>query len=136
MVGTDGHRSFSLFLYEDIQWTTGDDDGGTDGLGGYPAIAGFIDAGRDCFLLPYSGRDSVTNLRCSSNLAEDSVLPTDGMWLYRIDGPMITGWYSMCSIALQIMLSHLRVQEVQTKAEVVPLTLGLQGLGVLFNCHP
>ena len=28
-----------------------------------------------------------------------------------------------------------RVQEVHTKAEVVPLTPGLLGLGVLFNCH-
>ena len=28
-----------------------------------------------------------------------------------------------------------RVQEVHTKAEVVRLTPGLRGLGVLFNCH-
>ena len=28
-----------------------------------------------------------------------------------------------------------RVQQVHTKAEVVHLTPGLQGLGVLFNCH-
>ena len=28
-----------------------------------------------------------------------------------------------------------RVQEVYTKAEVVHPTLGLLGLGVLFNCH-
>ena len=27
------------------------------------------------------------------------------------------------------------VQEVHTKAEVVHLTPGLHGLGVLFNCH-
>ena len=27
------------------------------------------------------------------------------------------------------------VQEVHTKAEVVHLSPGLQGLGVLFNCH-
>ena len=27
------------------------------------------------------------------------------------------------------------VQEVHTKAEFVHLTPGLQGLGVLFNCH-
>ena len=29
----------------------------------------------------------------------------------------------------------LRVQQVHTKAEVVHLTPGLLGLGVLFNCH-
>ena len=28
-----------------------------------------------------------------------------------------------------------RVQEVDTKAEIVHLTPGLLGLGVLFNCH-
>ena len=28
-----------------------------------------------------------------------------------------------------------RVQEVHTKAEVLHLTPGVQGLGVLFNCH-
>ena len=28
-----------------------------------------------------------------------------------------------------------RVQEVNTKSEVVHLTAGLLGLGVLFNCH-
>ena len=28
-----------------------------------------------------------------------------------------------------------RVQEVHTNAEVLHLTPGLQGLGVLFNCH-
>ena len=28
-----------------------------------------------------------------------------------------------------------RVQEVYIKAEVVQLTPGLQGLGVIFNCH-
>ena len=28
-----------------------------------------------------------------------------------------------------------RVQEVHTKAEVLHLTPGLLGLGVLFNCH-
>ena len=28
-----------------------------------------------------------------------------------------------------------RVQEINTKAEVVHLTPGLLGLGVLFNCH-
>ena len=28
-----------------------------------------------------------------------------------------------------------RVQELQSKAEVVHLTPGLLGLGVLFNCH-
>ena len=33
------------------------------------------------------------------------------------------------------ILLYSSVQEVHTKAEVVHLTPGLLGLGVLFNCH-
>ena len=43
---TDGECSFVTYLYADglIQWTTGDASGGSGGLGGTPAQAGF-DAG-------------------------------------------------------------------------------------------
>ena len=36
---------------------------------------------------------------------------------------------------IAVFSSTPRVQEVHTKAEVVHLTHGLLGLGVLFNCH-
>ena len=42
-------------------------------------------------------------------------------------------WSSIKPIALFSCTS--RVQEVYTKADVVHLTPGLLGLGVLFNCH-
>ena len=40
---TDGRQSYTIFLYadEEIQWTTGDADGGINGLGGIPAQVGF-----------------------------------------------------------------------------------------------
>ena len=43
---------------------------------------------------------------------------------------------SICSYESEkSVLVHLVVQEVHTKAEVLHLTPGLLGLGVLFNCH-
>ena len=44
---------------------------------------------------------------------------------------------AVCSTTKQIAQFSCtpRVQEVLTKAEVVHLTPGLLGLGVLFNCH-
>ena len=43
------------------------------------------------------------------------------------------GWSTTKPIAPFSCTPH--VQEVHTKAEVVHLTHGLLGLGVLFNCH-
>ena len=42
---------------------------------------------------------------------------------------------AVCSTTKPIARIYPRVQEVHTKAEVVQLTPGLLGLGVLFNCH-
>ena len=43
VLATDGRQSYAIFLYadEEIQWTTGDADGGINGLGGIPAQVGF-----------------------------------------------------------------------------------------------
>uniref|UniRef100_A0A914QUX2 NIDO domain-containing protein n=1 Tax=Panagrolaimus davidi TaxID=227884 RepID=A0A914QUX2_9BILA len=38
---TDGTNSFVIFYYNKIQWTTGDVSGGTNGLGGTQAVAGY-----------------------------------------------------------------------------------------------
>ena len=48
--------------------------------------------------------------------------------------PRISAVWSMTKQILPFS-STPRVQEVHTKAEVVHLTHGLLGLGVLFNCH-
>ncbi|OUR86225.1 hypothetical protein A9Q85_06395, partial [Cycloclasticus sp. 44_32_T64] len=51
----DGNFSFE-FRYEDINWTTGDASGGTDGLGGSVATAGWSAGdGENFFALPQSG---------------------------------------------------------------------------------
>ena len=48
--------------------------------------------------------------------------------------PRISPLWSMTK-PIAPFLCIIRVQEVHTKAEVVHLTPGLLGLGVLFNCH-
>ena len=48
--------------------------------------------------------------------------------------PRISAVWSMTKQIAQFS-STPRVQEVHTKAEVVHLSPGLLGLGVLFNCH-
>ena len=48
--------------------------------------------------------------------------------------PTISAYWSMTKPISAFSCTQ-RVQEVHTKAEVVHLTPGLLGLGVLFNCH-
>ena len=48
--------------------------------------------------------------------------------------PRISAVWSMTKQIEQFSCTP-RVQEVHSKAEVVHLTPGLLGLGVLFNCH-
>jgi len=48
-LASTGFESFTIFLYADgrIQWTTGDNSGGDDGLGGTEALAGINDVQKD-----------------------------------------------------------------------------------------
>ena len=48
--------------------------------------------------------------------------------------PRISAVWSMTKPIAPFLCTP-RVQEVHTKAEVVHLTPGFLGLGVLFNCH-
>ena len=52
---------------------------------------------------------------------------------YMINPRIYAVWSTNKQIALFSSTPH--VQELNTKAEVVHLTPGLLGLGVLFNCH-
>ncbi len=77
-----GTGNFDIeFRYADLNWTTGDFDGGSGGLGGTPAQAGF-DAGdsTNFFTLPGSRTASVLDLENTSNVA-----PAEpGMWSFAI----------------------------------------------------
>jgi len=78
-LATDGVRSFIIFLYADglIQWTTGDASGGTNGLGGNEATAGY-DAGdgENYFNIPGSGNPEILNIARTSNVGKP------GMWMF------------------------------------------------------
>ncbi len=93
VMATDGVSSFVIFLYADgeIQWTTGDQSGGMDGLGGIPAIVGFS-AGDGIRYTKVAGSrtDAIINITQTSNVA------VPGVWIYRVDGEgIVSGGCSM-----------------------------------------
>ena len=76
--GTPGDFDIE-FRYERLEWTTGDASGGSNGLGGTPAQAGF-DAGDETnfFVLPGSFTANVLDLQNTSNVGEN------GRWLLTV----------------------------------------------------
>lgn len=74
------------FRYEQLQWTTGDASGGSGGLGGTPAQAGY-DAGngQQYFILPGSRTADVLNLVNTSNTGET------GVWSFAIRNGQLPG---------------------------------------------
>lgn len=77
-----GAGNFDIdFRYERLQWTTGDASGGTDGLGGTPAQAGFdANDGSNFFTLPGSQTAAVLDLQNNSNVS----LETPGLWTFAV----------------------------------------------------
>jgi len=74
-------ESFAMFLYPKggIQWTTGDDNGGVNGLGGTAALAG-INGGDDVnyFIIPGSLSSAIINIDTTTNVG----IP--GMWMFAV----------------------------------------------------
>jgi hypothetical protein len=77
-----------LFRYQDINWTTGNASGGTNGLGGTPARAGFASGdGVHYFELPHSGNQAaVLNLE---NTSGNTGFP--GVWQFTMKDGAILG---------------------------------------------
>ena len=70
-----------IFLYDVIQWTTGDFDGGVDGLGGTEALAGISAGdGRNFVIIPGSRTPDIINVNQNSNV------DNPGAWIFRVDG--------------------------------------------------
>ena len=71
-----------------IQWTTGDNDGGVNGLGGTPAQVGINRGdGVDFAVIPGSRNDSIINVTSGTNI------DTPGVYVIRIsDGVIPTSW--------------------------------------------
>ena len=68
-------ETYAIFLYADglIQWTTGDADGGTNGLGGNPAQIGVNSGDGESAVIGISGTSDVINAASTSNIGEDGV---------------------------------------------------------------
>ncbi|XP_053565879.1 sushi, nidogen and EGF-like domain-containing protein 1 [Bombina bombina] len=80
---TDGHRSFTIFNYETIEWTTGrhaSSGGDSSGRGGIAAQAGFnAGDGWRYFNIPGSRTDDIAGIGNTTNVG----IP--GRWVFRID---------------------------------------------------
>lgn len=83
-----GAGNFDIqFRYDRLEWTTGNASGGSGGLGGTPAQAGY-DAGNNTnfFTLPGSRTAAVLDLDDTSNVS----LSTPGLWYFQIRNGEIT----------------------------------------------
>ena len=72
-----------MFLYAEgkIEWTTGDSGGGTNGLGGTPAQAGFNSGdGLRFYSLPFSQKDQIVDIDQLPGNTEEK-----GLWIFRVD---------------------------------------------------
>ena len=81
VISTDGSTT-ALFLFYpsgSIQWTTGVDDGGMNGLGGNPASAGIEGASQPPFLIPGSNTPSIIDIASTTNV------DMPGAWVFRVD---------------------------------------------------
>ena len=100
MLITDGECSFVTYLYADglIQWTTGDASGGSGGLGGTSAQAGF-DAGDQTrsFSIPGSLTDDIINIDTTTNVG------VPGQWTFRVDWDTIAqpSMSKLCSMNIE-----------------------------------
>lgn len=77
------------FRYENIDWTTGDASGGSGGLGGTVARAGWNSGdGSNFFELPQSGNQGeMLGLETTSNPGTDP----DGNWVFNVVGGQVVG---------------------------------------------
>ena len=83
---TDGMNSFVIFNYAEglIQWTTGDESGGSGGLGGTEAQVGF-DAGDGVrfTIVPASQTPDIINIASTTNVGRP------GVWIFQVDEEII-----------------------------------------------
>ncbi|XP_041370957.1 sushi domain-containing protein 2-like [Gigantopelta aegis] len=85
---TDSVRSFVIFNYNKIEWTTGSNSGGSTntGLGGNPAQAGFNAGDKKTYReIPGARNHSVVNLTLTTNVGQP------GKWVFQVDSETIVG---------------------------------------------
>ena len=79
ILATSELESFVVFLYADLQWTTGDKSFGNDGLGGTEALAGYnIGDQINSYTIAGSRTSTITNIATTSNVE----IP--GRWVFKV----------------------------------------------------
>lgn len=95
---TDGSKSFVIFFYNKVTWTTGTaSSGNCTGLGGIPAKAGF-DTGDGTTFFEIGGActDAILNIETTTNVGQP------GKWIFRIDNELQSaGCLSSAQAALE-----------------------------------
>ena len=79
ILATSEEESFVIFLYADLQWTTGDSSLGSRGLGGIKALAGY-NAGDWINSFTIDGSQSSTILK----LTKTSNVDIPGTWIFKV----------------------------------------------------
>jgi hypothetical protein len=105
--GDTGAGNFDIeFRYRQLQWTTGNASGGTDGLGGTPAQAGY-DAGNQTnfFTLPGSRTSAVLDLANTSNISNISTA-TPGLWTMAIRNGVTSDGSSASAPLLPVIVNQ------------------------------
>ena len=79
ILATSELESFVMFLYDDLQWTTGDNSGGIRGLGGTEALAGYNAGDQiNSYTVAGSRTPRIINLNSTSNVG----IP--GTWMFKV----------------------------------------------------
>ena len=81
MLATDGNTTAVFLLYPEnlIEWTTGDADGGSGGLGGTPAEVGLVSEDPLESYFVFVNSSDVVDIESSSNVE------VAGLWIFRVD---------------------------------------------------
>ena len=79
ILATSELESFVVFLYANLQWTTGDNSFGDDGLGGTEALAGYNAGDQiNSYTIAGSRTSRIINLTRTSNVG----IP--GTWMFKV----------------------------------------------------
>ena len=79
ILATSELESFVMFLYAELQWTTGDNSGGYHGFSGTEALAGYNAGDQiNSYTIPGSRTSSITNITRTSNVNNP------GTWIYKV----------------------------------------------------
>lgn len=99
VIATDEIRTFVIFNYARLNWTTSNEAGGLNGFGGkQAAMAGFNGGnGTGWFPLPYSGWGRIWKLGYFSNVL------TPGRWIHRVDEEITPGGCSNGSTGFMVV---------------------------------